>query len=121
MNFDADGILYGSGTMYDALVREAGGENVPAVKGVTGWSKVSDEVMAGMRPDWIVMLDDGSGAVRQMARMRDTAVWKQIPAVREGRVIFVPEREMSSVSQHSLKAVERLGQAFMTVREGGGR
>lgn len=118
MNFDADGVIYGSGTMYDSIVREAGGENLPASMAIAGWSKVSDEALAAMRPDWVVVLDDGTPAVRQMARMRDTAAWRQIPAVREGRVIFVPEREMSSVSHQSLKAVERLGNAFMTLREG---
>ncbi len=121
INYDPEGVLFASGTMFDALVAEAGGLNLASAKGLQGWSRVSAELLAGMRPDWIVVGQADSRGDLVAGDVRESAVWKHIPAAREGRLIMLPERDVTSVSHHALKAVDTLGKAFFSTRERKGK
>lgn len=48
----------GKGTFIDEVIRTAGGDNVAANAGVSGYAKISDEVVAERDPQWLVHPSD---------------------------------------------------------------
>jgi iron complex transport system substrate-binding protein len=112
LEFDPAGTVAGSGTFFDAIVSAAGGENLAAKRGLTGWKRVDAETLATMKPDTIVAA--GTTAERDgiLAVLRSTPVWKDMDAVKAGRVVVIPGAELSAVTHHVLKAVAKLQQGL---------
>lgn len=96
---DRPGVLYmigldpviaaGPGTFIDELIGIAGGRNIFADAGVL-WPQVSLEEIVRLDPALIVMASGGDGAARDLAeRLAARAGWRNIAAVRTGRVYSV--------------------------------
>jgi iron complex transport system substrate-binding protein len=108
LDFAEDGVVSGSGTLFDALVREAGGTNLAADQGLKDWPKLSTEALAILRPDVIVTTGDPARQAEYLATMRRLPGWKEMPAVKAGKILVIPGRELSAVSPHVLKALRKL-------------
>lgn len=48
----------GNGTFIDEIITTAGGDNVAANAGISGYREISDEVVAQRNPDWIIHPSD---------------------------------------------------------------
>jgi iron complex transport system substrate-binding protein len=114
MSYSTDGFTAGANTLFNDVIRAAGGDNVPAEKGIDGFARISGEQVVQWNPDVIV-----SGArPGQEQAVRDSLL--RNPAVaatragREGRVITMPTREFEAASQHVVNAAETLSAALWT-------
>jgi iron complex transport system substrate-binding protein len=112
------GFTAGRGTTLDDILREAGAANVAAELGLHGSVALDPERVVTADPDWILLArwsaDEREGPIDRHPILR------QLPAVREGRVIRIEGRYLTSVSHHALEAVERLARRLHPDRFGPG-
>jgi iron complex transport system substrate-binding protein len=114
----SDHSFSGGETMFDAIAKEAGAVNILAEQGIKGWPKLTTEHIAGLRPDMIVVAGTEQERDKILANLKSLPGLREIPAIKEGRLILIPDHELGSVSHHVLKAVKRLADA-LTLRETG--
>ncbi len=82
----ADGLETASaGAINAEIIEAAGGRNVAAT-GRAGVARVSMEQVLGWSPDWVLTQDRNFHRVAQ-----SDAVWRTLPAVREGRLLLAPD------------------------------
>jgi iron complex transport system substrate-binding protein len=108
----ADGSVSAAGTLFDEIARLVGARNVAAEAGLKGWPRPDPEALAMLAPTDVVVEGEPEERAARIATLSAQAATRALAAVRAGRVIVVPAREMSSVSQHLLKAAERLSRAL---------
>jgi len=116
LEFFPDGVVSGRETLFDDLVRHAGGINVAAEMGLKGWPRVSTETLATLRPDVIIAGGDPAEQPATLARLRSIPGFKEMSAVKQGRLVMIPQREMSAASPHILKALTRISTALKDAR-----
>lgn len=81
----ADGLETATtGAINGEIIEAAGGRNV-AVTGRGGVARVSMEQVLGWAPDWVLTQD-----LNFFRRAQQDAVWRTLPAVREGRLLLAP-------------------------------
>lgn len=83
-------IVAGPGTFLGELIGVAGGELADVVGGSgVEWPQISLEVLLQADPD-VIVLPVGADSASSLARLRSEPGWRDLPAVREGRVALVP-------------------------------
>jgi iron complex transport system substrate-binding protein len=84
----------GSGTYIDDLLGVAGGLNVAREAGVTNWGSLSIEKAVAFDPEIIFVPDGTEGksphSVVQTLVLANDPAWRDVRAVREGRVYLMP-------------------------------
>lgn len=108
LDFHPGGSVSGSGTLFEALVHAAGGENLAAKKGWSGWPALNAEILAGLAPDAIVAAGEEKDRAMIRAQLLNAPGWKSMRTVTTARLILIPERELSATSHHILKAAVKL-------------
>lgn len=108
MTYFPDGTIFGMGTTVDSIITAAGGENVAISLHIKGWTKLSREQLLAARPDVILASGESSERAKLIADIQAQPLWRDLSAVRQGRLIVIPERELLALSQHVLKAVLKL-------------
>lgn len=106
--YSESGWVGGGRTTLDDVIRAAGGVNVAAELGITGWRKVSPEQIVMANPEVMLLRDARrweSGFRR--ALLADPA-FQSVSALREGRVYSVPARLLVTSSQHIADTVEAI-------------
>lgn len=106
INFSPDLILMGRNTLFDDMVKRAGGINLTGDRGLAFWPKIDPETLLSFKPDQIVILDQDNKETRQ--QIQNHTVWKRLSAVENGRFIFVPAKDAWSTSHFFANAVENL-------------
>ncbi len=82
-------IVAGPRTFVMELVGVAGGEPIGALERAAGvWPQLSFEELVRQDPD-VVMLPVGADAERSLSRLRAAPGWRELSAVRAGRVVTV--------------------------------
>jgi iron complex transport system substrate-binding protein len=108
-----DGTVSGRGSLFDDLVREAGGQNVASER-VSGWQKLAAEAYLKLDPDYVVVSEDPTlDRAKQTAYLLQLPGVKNLSAVRHRRFIFVKAAELTSVSPHVLKAAHAIYSGFL--------
>lgn len=109
-------MLAGEGTFLHELAGVAGGE--PLAVGTGLWPRVSLEALVRARPDVVVLpvFDDPDASV---ARLREAAGWRELEAVREGRIAVVSADLMNRPGPSIGEAAEVLRDAIRRAMEGG--
>ncbi|WP_128477967.1 PGF-CTERM-anchored ABC transporter substrate-binding protein [Halorussus pelagicus] len=110
---DAPGVLIsqgggwtaGSGTFVGNVVELAGGTNVAAEANVSGYGKISEEVIVQQNPEWIIQLG-AFGAYPQ------TEAYNGTNAVKNGQVLTVSNENISQPAPRVVHAVVKMAQAF---------
>lgn len=110
--YSASGNPGGKETLPDAVISAAGGMNLAAVAGTTGWAKISSEILAGLQPDYILTTDGAQTRADMLKTIKQDPLWKNMRAVKEGRIIFVEQSALFAVSHYIVTAVEALGRAL---------
>lgn len=108
LDFSADGSVSGKGTLFDALVSEAGGVGLAGQIGLKDWPKLSTEALAVLRPDVLVAVGDPGDKAKVLTEIRSLPGWKEMPAAKAGKVIVIPGRELAAVSPFVLNALDKL-------------
>jgi len=89
------------------ILRRAGGLNVAAAAGMVGPGQIGVEAALGLEPEAIVMPRYGAGAP-PLESLRAMPLWREMPAVRAGRVYEAPGTFMGDVSHHAVEALAQL-------------
>ena len=110
--YSAQGTFPGKDTSFTSALEAAGFQNLIANQGLKSWAPLSREVLLSLKPDFIVVSSSSEKEAKLSAQIRNDPVWGQMQAVREGRLIFIPEALLSTVSHHILELVERFHRSF---------
>ena len=113
LDFHAGGTVSGEGTLFDALVRAAGGTDLATKNGWRGWPAVGAETLATLAPDVIVAAGKESERLSVQALIRQTPGWKDMSTAKTARLVLIPERELSATSHHVVKAAQRLNKMLL--------
>jgi len=105
LRYDSSGFMIGRRTIFDSIIQRLGLRN--AVEH-NGWPKLSPEVIAKMNPDIIVVPGENSDKQIALENLRHSQGWKELAAVKEERVIMVPERLLSSASHYVIETYEAI-------------
>jgi iron complex transport system substrate-binding protein len=105
----AGNLTNGRGTLIDELIGLIGGVNVASEAGVVGFNPIGDDAVAAFNPDVVVM----TGSDKQDPRPAVVARpgWRDIAAVRTGRVKLIRSNAVGSISHHILVGADELSQA----------
>lgn len=102
---NAGGYTAGVGTLWDDMVRRAGGANHAARLGIVGYGVAPVELVIADPPDGLVLASaDGTSP----GWLAGDAHWREVVAVREARWLLLPARQLSTVSQHAVACCEGL-------------
>jgi iron complex transport system substrate-binding protein len=113
MSYATDGYTAGANTLFDDVIRAAGGVNAAAEHGVCGFARVSAEQVLQWNPDVIVSgAKPGQNQVVRDGLLRNAAV-AATRAAREGRIVTMPAREFEAASQYVVNAAETLSAALL--------
>ena len=92
----------GTGTYMNELIELAGGVNIFAEQ--EGWLAVSEETIVSAQPDVIFtgvdFLPDPVGDIK------DRAAWKELPALRNDKVVFIDPQDSQQPTHHIVDAIE---------------
>lgn len=108
--FWSAGYTSGRGSTIDQLIVESGGENVAASLQLDGSAEISPEKVIAANPDFVLLsrwkADDRQGQIANHPILRN------LRAVREGRVVEIESRYLTSVSHYVIEGAERLARAL---------
>jgi iron complex transport system substrate-binding protein len=105
--YDLPSFTVGRDTLIDEILSRAGGLNVAAAGGMVGPGQIGVEAALGLDPEAIVMPRYGAGP-SPLETLRALPLWREIPAVRAGRVYEAPGTFMGDVSHHAVEALAQL-------------
>ncbi|MFH2008871.1 MAG: ABC transporter substrate-binding protein [bacterium] len=98
-----NGFLAGTNTIFDDIVRLAGGQNVARRLGITGHSRVDTEAIWRADPSFVlVQAPDQKGA---LAAARADPVLSKLAAVTAGRVLYLPRALLTCASHHIVRSI----------------
>ncbi|MGB5736940.1 MAG: ABC transporter substrate-binding protein, partial [Thiohalocapsa sp.] len=100
------GFTAGKGSLVDEMITVAGGHNVARDAGVSAHGRISAELAIALQPDVLLVSGWQDGQAPAEAVLSGQAAWRQVPAIRDGRVHVVSGAWLTSVSQDSVRGVE---------------
>lgn len=95
----------GEGTFINNLVELAGGENVAVTANVSGYAKLSDEVVVEQNPQYIVQLG-------QFGAYPETAAYNNTAAVKNGSVVTVDGNFVSQPAPQVVYPLTKMAKTF---------
>ncbi|WP_276300909.1 PGF-CTERM-anchored ABC transporter substrate-binding protein [Halorussus lipolyticus] len=95
----------GEGTFISNMVEVAGGSNVATEANISGYGKISEEVIVKQNPEWIVQL----GAFGAYPK---TEAYNGTDAVKQGNVITVSNENVSQPGPRVVYAITKMAEAF---------
>ncbi|MFC7080981.1 PGF-CTERM-anchored ABC transporter substrate-binding protein [Halorussus caseinilyticus] len=95
----------GENTFINRMVELAGGNNVAVEANVSGYGKISEEVIVAQNPEWIVQL----GAFGAYPK---TDAYNGTDAVKNGRVMTVSNQNVSQPAPRVVYAIVKMAEAF---------
>lgn len=111
IQYSAYDTVPGDGTIINDAARHAGLQNLAARLKLSGWAPLSQEVLATLNPDFVVISGDPAQEKEIRAQLLSSPAWQKLKAVQAGRLIIVPERQLYTVSHHVTKLVKTLAAA----------
>jgi iron complex transport system substrate-binding protein len=112
MTYDGSGYSAGSATLFDDVIRQAGGVNVSAEHGTKGFGRVSGEQILEWQPEYLICgAKPGEEDVVRRRLMANPAIATST-AVKSGRLILMDTRVFMTTSHHVVTAVEALVNAL---------
>jgi iron complex transport system substrate-binding protein len=100
---DPPNFTAGRRTLIDEMLTRAGGVNVAAEAGIVGAGPIAVESALALGAEAIVA-STAPGAPPPLEVLRATPLWRELPAVRAGRVYPVPAALPGDVSHHAAAA-----------------
>lgn len=101
----SDNFTAGSGTFIGELITTAGGVNVAAENGVTGYGPLNAEAVVEWNPEVVLVADDGGG-------VPSTAAYESTFAVQNDQVVAVNGNYLSQPAPRVVVALEQMADAF---------
>ena len=99
------GFTAGSGTFIHSMIEAAGGTNIAAEAGITGYQQISPETVVEQDPDFIVYPSNFEDIQRTDALNSTTAV-------QEGNLVVVRDDYMNQPAPRTIQPLRTMAQAF---------
>jgi iron complex transport system substrate-binding protein len=112
LSYSGQGFTAAAGSTWDDIVRAAGAVNVATAAGLKGFPQISAEQVLAWQPDYVVLGVNPGENEAELQRLRANPAIAATRAMKAGRVIFIPNRALLSVSHHLVDAVEALASAL---------
>jgi iron complex transport system substrate-binding protein len=112
MTYDGSGYTAGGNTLFDDVIRQAGGVNVSAEHGAKGFGRVSGEQILEWQPDYLICGAKPGEADIVRRRLMDNPAIASSAAVKSGRLILMDSRLFNTTSHHEVPTVETLVDAL---------
>lgn len=107
--YSTAGHTFGAGTTVDEAIRLAGGRNLATEAGVEGVRKIPLELVLTLNPDVIVLpLHSEQEEPAYASEIFSSPLWRNVTAVRTGRVYYIRSAWMTNLSQHLVDGIEAL-------------
>lgn len=100
----------GAGTTFQDLCDHTGAINVAAEAGLKGHAPTPGEQVLAWRVETLIA--PGEPGQDMLARLRELAPYKYLPALKQGRVVQLPGALMAATSQARIDAYELLAKAL---------
>jgi iron complex transport system substrate-binding protein len=100
---DPPAFTAGRATLIDEILRRAGGVNVAAAAGIVGAGEIPVETALSLGAE-VIVVPTVAGARPPLAQLSATPLWRELPAVRAGRVHPIPAALPGDVSHHAADA-----------------
>jgi iron complex transport system substrate-binding protein len=112
MTYDGSGYTAGNNTLFDDVIRQAGGVNVSAEHGAKGYGRVSTEQILEWQPEYLICgAKSGDEDIVRRRLMNNPAIAAST-AAKSGRLILMDTRVFMTTSHHVVTAVEALVDAL---------
>lgn len=108
MSYNSSGFTAGKETIFDDLVRYAGGLNLSREAGIKGFKKLSLERLLVMDPEVIITSAWTPRSPRFFQEFSAHPALKEVSAFKSGRVLQLPGRYMVTTSHYIADGVEAL-------------
>lgn len=99
------GYTAGEGTFIDEIIRTAGGENVAANANITGFKRISPEVVVQQNPEWIIVNSDAPTVPK-------TDAYNSTTAVEQGNVVVLDANYVSQPAPRIVQPITKLAKAL---------
>lgn len=107
-----EGFTAGKDTILDSTISLAGGENLAAKAGISGWKKLSLETLLFMDPECLLVMSPTRLYLRTDRDFPLHPAVRRLRVFKKGKVQFLPARYLKVTSQHVAEAVEELARLF---------
>jgi len=116
--YDPPTYTMGRGTLVGEILARAGGANVADELGIVGAGHIGIETILALEPEAIVMprYADNVSALKALGA---ASIWRQVPAVRAGRVYEIPGAWIATISQHAAQGLARVARVLHPTAFGG--
>lgn len=101
----------GRGTLIDEKIRRAGGANAAAEFGLVGFDNVTLDVLLALNPD-VIIVPRWSTDEAALRDVTSNPAWKEVAALRNGRVYTVAASALTSEAPDGVLGVEQLAHLF---------
>lgn len=108
--------ISGGGTTGSDIIEAAGGVNAAARDGIDGFQKISVESILAMNPDFILIPQDGEGAVNLRDDLMNDPVLATVPSVVNGQIHIVHPPNYIVLSHWTVRGVERTAEILFPDR-----
>ena len=98
--------ISGGGTSGSGILEAAGSVNAAERDGIDGFQKISVESVLAMNPDFIVIPQDGEGAVSLRDDLLNDPVLTDVPAIVNGEVHIVDAPKFITLSHWNVRGIE---------------
>jgi iron complex transport system substrate-binding protein len=104
------GFTAGRATTVDDIIRESGGVNVAAELGFDGSPEISPERVVAVNPEVVLLARWKAGD--DQGSIRTHPILRRLEAVRDGRLVIIDGRFLTSLSPSAVEGAERLAHAL---------
>ena len=98
----------GRKTLFNDVIETIGAVNLASTLKSDKWIKISAEQLLTLNPDFIIAGGEPSKQGEILALIKDQPGWRNMMAVKKGRIIVVPERLFFSASHKILDLIGEL-------------
>lgn len=108
MSYGNAGYTAGANTLFDDIIRHAGGTNATAEGGVKGFAKIGAEQVLEWQPDFIVVGANYNEFEQIREQLLANPAIAATKAARSNHIILMDNRYFLTVSQFTVRAVDEL-------------
>ncbi len=110
----------GRGSLVDEILTRAGAHNCARDVGLEGSVPIATEVAIALQPEMVLMTGWNPAHGRALAeRLRGDPRWRDVPAVRDHRVVVMHSALLLSVTHHVVDALEAVHRTVYAARPRG--
>lgn len=114
LHYSSYGYTSGKNTLIDEMIERAGGINVAQLVGLKGPAQLSLETAVSLQPEVIVVSawEVGVGKMGAIQEFISNPVWKDVPAIRTGRICAIRGAWLTTVSPFAVTGLKEIARCI---------